>query len=239
MSLSLRNQATGDIFVVACAGRVVEGAESAALRQHLEELPPYATCIVLDLADVDFIDSSGLGLLVRVAMRLRMLQGDLKLCAVPRRIDQVLTITKLKSVFDMYPSQAEALAAFSKRPPRPSAHERIHVDVLCVHRSTDVLAFVRTLLRQEGYGVMASDNLVDALVLLQGTPARTVLIEADLRGLRTTSSASRFNQLIETLPVVEVPTNFATLDPGVAGQELLARIGTALGGDEAGAAARA
>ena len=239
MSLSLRNQPIGDVFVVACAGRLVEGEESAALRQHLEQLPPYAICIVLDLGEVDFVDSSGLGLLVRLAMRLRMSQGDLKLCTVPPRIDQVLTITKLKSVFDTHGSQDEAVAAFSRGPQRASAHERIHMDVLCVHRSTDVLSFVRTLLRQAGYGVMATDNLVDALALLQGTPAKTVLIERDLRGLKTTTSASRFHTLLETLPVVEVPANFATLDPGVAGQELLARIGTVLGAGGAGAAHRA
>jgi anti-sigma B factor antagonist len=227
VGLSLQNQRTGDIYVVACAGRVVEGAESAALRQHLDTLPSYATCIVLDLADVDFVDSSGLGLLVRLAMRLRMSQGDMKLCAVPRRIEQVLALTRLKSVFETYPSRTEAIAAFARRPER-AAHERIQADVLCVHRSADVLAFVRTLLRQAGYGVMAADNLVDALVLLQGTPAKAVIVEGELRGLRTTTSASRFNTLIDRLPVLEIPASLPALDPEVAAQELLARVGTVL-----------
>ena len=229
MSLSLRNQQAGDIFVVACAGRIVEGTESAQLRQHLEELPPFAAGIVLDLESVDFIDSSGLGLLVRLAMRFRMSQRDLKLCAIPRRVDQVLALTRLQSVFESYPSASEAVAAFATRPEPAAAHERIGVDVLCVHRSSDVLTFVRTLLRQAGYGVMSSSNLVDALALLQGTPARSVLIEGELRGHTATSSASRFNKLIERLPIVEVPAQFATLDPGVAGQDLLARVAIVLG----------
>jgi anti-sigma B factor antagonist len=236
MSLSLLNQPAGDIFVVACAGRIVEGAESAALRQHLDELPPYVTGIVLDLADVEFVDSSGLGLLVRLALRQRLSQRDMKLCAIPSRIDQVLTLTRLKSVFESYPSRPEAVAAFSIANQRVGAHERIGVDVLCVHRSADVLAFVRTLLRQAGYGVMSASNLVDALALLQGTPARAVLIEGDLRGAGTTTSAARFHALIERLPIVEVPADFATRDPGVAGEELLARVGAVFGrGGEAAA----
>jgi len=173
---------------------------------------------------------------VRVATRLRMTGGDLKLCGVSRRLDQVLTITKLNSVFESYASPAEALAAFSKGSASAAAHERIQADVLCVHRSTDVLSFVRTLLKQAGYGVITADNLVHALALLQSTPARAILIEGELRAMNATSSASRFNRLIERLPVVEVPADFPALDPGVAAQQLLAGIGTVLRGKSAAAA---
>jgi hypothetical protein len=98
-----------------------------------------------------------------------------------------------------------------------------------VHRSADVLAFVRTLLKQAGYGVLTADNLADALVLLQGGAPRAVLIDSGLRGLRTTASAVRFNSLVASLPTIELRPEFATGDPGAAGERLLADVAGLVG----------
>ena len=74
MALSLESRSVGDITVVTCRGRIIEGDEATALKQHLSDLPPHPY-FVLDLAGVDFVDSAGLGLLVRLLMNSRLRHG--------------------------------------------------------------------------------------------------------------------------------------------------------------------
>ena len=93
MPLSVQSRRVGDITVMMCRGRIVEGSESSALQQHVG-VPSQDPCIVLNLCDVDFIDSSGLGLLVRLLTRCRAAGGDLKLCAVPGRIDDRVALAR-------------------------------------------------------------------------------------------------------------------------------------------------
>jgi anti-sigma B factor antagonist len=228
MNLTLQIHRTGNIVILECHGQIVEG-DSDELRRRVDDLLIETPCLVLDLAGVDFIDSSGLGLLVLLATRTRMAGGDLKLCAIPAGIDRVLTVTCLKPLFGVYASPSEAEPAFSMRSRPQAVVERLEADILCVHRSTDVLAFVRTLLKHAGYGVVTTDNLSDALMLLQGSAPRAVVMDSDLRGIRTTPSAARFNDLIDTLAVVELSPEFPTRDAGMAGRELIERVAARLG----------
>ena len=100
MPLSLQSRRVGDITVVTCSGRIVEGDESATLQKHFDDLLPDDPYILLDLGGVQFIDSSGLGLLVRFLARTRTANGGLKLCAVPDTIAEVLRVTKLATIFE-------------------------------------------------------------------------------------------------------------------------------------------
>src|SRR5262245_18815785 len=157
MSLSFRSRVVGDITVVQCDGAIVEGAEAAALRQHVNEALEHTLAIVLDLKDVHFIDSGGLGMLIRILARTG--QGRLKLCGLTSRVSETLRITRLATVFDCHESEAEAIASFyadSVRASEPSAFAA--PNVLCVERSTELLTYVRQVLRQAGVGVMTADN---------------------------------------------------------------------------------
>lgn len=116
MTLSFSGRTIGDVTVLKCAGRIIEGAESAALRQHVSEVLTRTPAIVLDLGDVDYIDSSGLGTLVRILVRTG--QDNLKLCGLTSRISETLKITRLSSVFDCHEFEADAIAAFYR--PRPA-----------------------------------------------------------------------------------------------------------------------
>ena len=98
MPLSLTTRWSGDIPIVGCRGRIVEGPESVALREHLEKELAQQSVLVLDLGGVDFIDSSGLGLLVKFAMRVMKDGGELKLCGVAPRIQTTLKTTKVNTV---------------------------------------------------------------------------------------------------------------------------------------------
>jgi anti-anti-sigma factor len=222
--LSFETRRVGDITVVTCRGRIVEGAETVALQQHVDDLLPFGPHIVLNLADVDFLDSSGLGLLTRYFIRMRNARGGLKLCAVSPKIAEVLRVTHLHKVFEPYASEGDAIDAFYERTDSAGASFRFHADILCVEPSADVQAYIRELLIQAGYGVQTAGNLPDALILLQATRPKVLVINADLRAARQTQTATKFNRLADHVAVVELPADFSTHDAGEAGRQLLDRV---------------
>jgi anti-sigma B factor antagonist len=228
MPLSLQSRRIGEITVVTCSGRIVEGPESEALQQHLSDLLPYHRYIILDLGQVDFVDSSGLGLLVRFLARTHTAQGGLKLCAVPPKVAEVLRLTRLGTIFDRHDSVEQAIAAFYQGATSAGTSDRLNTDILCVEHSADVLAFVRELLKQAGYGVMTATNLPDALILLKATRPKVLVIGADLRSARDTSAAATFNHLADARTVVELPPDFSSRDAGQAGQHVLDQVRAAV-----------
>src|SRR5262245_52138292 len=111
MSLTYESRHIGDITVVTCRGSIAEGKELATLQQHVNDWlreTPYA---VVDLGAVEFIDSSGIGFLVRLRTKAQSAGGDVKLCALPPRVAEVLRMTHLAGLFGSYATQAEAIAA--------------------------------------------------------------------------------------------------------------------------------
>jgi len=228
--LSLQSRQVGGITVVTCSGRIVDGPEAAALQQELSDLLPDRRYIVLDLADVNYIDSSGLGLLVRLLMRIQGVHGHLKLSGVRANIGEVLRVTRLGTIFESHKTNAEAVAAFYQTAAAPLAPYRFDpVDILCVDKSLDVLAFVRELLVQSGYGVMTTDNLPDALTLLQATQPKLLVIGAELRTAKATRTAERFHELANAVLRVELPPDFSTVDAGRAADHVLAEVRAMIG----------
>jgi anti-sigma B factor antagonist len=226
MSLEVQSRLVGDVTVVTCRGRIVEGAESAPLKQTFDKVfdspDPY---VVLDLDGVEFIDSAGLGLLLRYLARSRAVRGHLVLSSVQPKVSEVLRISRLKSVLESYDSAADAIAA------SVDGSSRVSTDILCVEQSVDVQCYVRELLAREGYGVLTAGNLPDALILLQAARPKVLVIGADLHAARNTGTAERFNSLANAHPVVELPAEFSRDDAGDAGQRLLAQVRAAVTGE--------
>jgi anti-anti-sigma factor len=213
---------------VTCRGRIVEGTEADALRQQVEKELAQQSMLVLNLRDVDFIDSSGLGLLVRLAMRLRNEGGELKLCGASARTKATLKTTRVNTLFKSYESEAEAVSAFSLRPQAAAASS--NVDVLCATRSADLLAYLGQLLRQAGYAVSTTDNLAEAETMLAANRPKVVVIDSYLSAAVTgdASLRARFNLLIDGVPILELPAEFSTLDAGDAGRQLLKHVRAAI-----------
>lgn len=90
MRLSLETRDIGRVTVVRCAGRIVSGDESESLRTHVAWLLRDRKTIVLHLGEVAFVDSSGVGTMVRALTSVRQKGGDLKLCNVPEHTHKVL-----------------------------------------------------------------------------------------------------------------------------------------------------
>ncbi len=224
MQLSLEHRRVGDATVVTCTGRLVAGQEAAALEQSLEKHMPLARHVVLHLGGVDYIDSGGLGLLVRYLMRAQRSSGSLSVCAVSPKIDEVLRVTKLRTVFPPYESEAAAITDAHRD---GAAIDATGTTVLCVDRSTDVGAYLRELLKAAGYRVLTAHNLPDALVLLVATKPKVVLISAEMNAMRSTHTAEEFHRLAAERAVVELPGGFSTHDAADAGREVLRAIDAA------------
>ena len=113
MSLKIEVKQTGAVAVVTCQGAIVFGEESMALRDGVKELAGKNTQVVFDLAQVNYVDSGGLGAIIGIFTSLRNAGGDLKLCCLSERVRHVFAITKLLNVVEIHSGVEEAVRAFS------------------------------------------------------------------------------------------------------------------------------
>ena len=112
MPLSLIPHSSGEVTVLHCAGRIVAGPEIDVLRKHINSLLPGCRHILLDLEKVTFIDSMGMGELVRMLTSARRCGGDLKLCNISPRTVRVLRITNLHKVVEITETEEHGLNSF-------------------------------------------------------------------------------------------------------------------------------
>jgi anti-sigma B factor antagonist len=217
VSLTLQSRCVGDVTVVTATGRIVAGEESRSLQAYLDKHLRQAPHVLLHLGGVDFIDSGGLGLIARYLTRAQEGQGTLRVCAVSAKINDVLRITRLKSVFQPYETEADSIVDLHSRGRRQDASLE-NPDVLCVDESPDVLTYLRELLKEAGYRTLTAANVPDALILLKATHPKIVVIGAELR---STGAAEEFNRLAGAGAVVELPHGFSGQDAGEAAQQVL------------------
>jgi anti-sigma B factor antagonist len=114
MKLTLATQMKDGILVVDCSGRILFGEESSLLRDTVKKVLSDYKRIVLNLGEVDYIDSGGLGILVELRTSAQHAGGTIKLTSLTKRVGDLLQITKLLTVFDVYNSEAEAVESFRK-----------------------------------------------------------------------------------------------------------------------------
>lgn len=113
MSLKTGSRQVDGITIVDLNGRIVLGEATTALRELLQNLVSQGQKkILLNLADVSYIDSSGLGALVSGFTTLTGQQGSLKLLNLTKKVQDLLQITKLLTVFEVYSDEATAVQSF-------------------------------------------------------------------------------------------------------------------------------
>src|ERR1700676_53903 len=100
MALKTNTSSIDGVIVVYLSGSIFFGEESASLRILVKDLWTKSRQIVLDLGDVTYIDSGGLGALVALYVSARKIGGDIRLARVGRRANEVLQITKLVTLFE-------------------------------------------------------------------------------------------------------------------------------------------
>jgi len=114
MSLKVETRQLDGVTVVSCHGRIILGEESAGMRETLKRALTSSRQLVLDLSGVSYIDSSGLGTLVGVYSSARAAGADIKLAGLNQRLRDLLQITKLVTVFEVYDTVQEAVAALKR-----------------------------------------------------------------------------------------------------------------------------
>ena len=113
MSVKLSTRQVGDVSVVDVAGRITLGEGSSALRESLRDMVgKNHKKILLNLGDVSYIDSSGIGELVSGFTTVTNSGGQLKLLNLNKRVKDLLQITKLYTVFDVHDDEAGAIRSF-------------------------------------------------------------------------------------------------------------------------------
>ena len=114
MSVKLSTRQVGDVSVVDVAGRITLGEGSSALRETLRDMVSKGQKkILLNLGDVSYIDSSGIGELVSGFTTVTNSGGQLKLLNLNKRVKDLLQITKLYTVFDVHDDEAHAIRSFT------------------------------------------------------------------------------------------------------------------------------
>ena len=113
MSVKLTTRQVGDVSVVDVAGRITLGEGSSALRDTLRAMVGKSQKkILLNLGEVSYIDSSGIGELVSGFTTVTNSGGELKLLNLNKRVKDLLQITKLYTVFDVHEDEAHAVRSF-------------------------------------------------------------------------------------------------------------------------------
>jgi anti-anti-sigma factor len=226
MRLSLETRDVGRVTVIRCKGRLVAGSEAEALRTHIAWVLRDRRNIVLHLGELAFIDSSGLGAMVRTLSSTRQARGDLKLCEIPEHVQKILELSHLSKLFDAHDSEDHAIAAFYRVPlasAKPVCSGRC---VLCIHPNADVLNYLREILLRAGYEVHTTNNLRDALILMRVSRFDLLVVSAELSSPPVTQKT--FREASARLPLIELPNDFSTVEAGAAASILLEKIAASL-----------
>ena len=115
MPLYIVEKLMGGIIVLDMRGRITLGRETETLRSKIKQLIDAGSRrLILDLGEITYIDSVGLGTLVASLTSVRKQGGDLKLLRLPQGVHQLLQITRLVTVFEIHNSLESALQAFDR-----------------------------------------------------------------------------------------------------------------------------
>jgi anti-sigma B factor antagonist len=113
--MKIDSRTIGDVHILDCSGKITLGQGTMTVRNVvLDILKTGGRKIVLNLADVNYIDSPGVGELVSSYTTVIRQGGQLKLLCLTKKIQEVLAITRLLTVFQVYDSETEMLASFDK-----------------------------------------------------------------------------------------------------------------------------
>ncbi len=226
MGLNLESLLTGDVVVIRCQGRIVLGAEIDTLQAELDRQTKLRKRVVLQLAETDYIDSSGMGTLLRLSGALRSVGGDVKLCQVSAFALRVFEATNLQSLFLMYASETEAIEAFSMAARLPKEALAVaRTKILCIDTSRDLLAYLNALLKRPGYEVTTTQYLREVTMLVTALQPSVVICGPGMLGLPGAEAAvEKLQRCGPKLRVLHLPSGFSSADAGHAGADLVSQV---------------
>ena len=114
MSVKLQSRQVGDVTVVDAAGRITLGEGASAFRDLIRDLAAKGNKkLLVNLSEVSYIDSSGIGEMVSSFTTVTNHGGQLKLLGLSKRVKDLLQITKLYTVFEVFDDEASAIRSFA------------------------------------------------------------------------------------------------------------------------------
>jgi anti-sigma B factor antagonist len=214
------------VYVVKCAGRIASGEESKVLDEALQRGLREFTRVVLNLAEVNYIDSAGMGLLVRFLWHLRNRHGDLRLAEVAPFVTKLLTITKLSTVFQSYSTEEAAIVSFLQESVQATTEAQNNGPrVLFLDPTADTCAFVRAVLGRHGYRVLSTGLMGDAKILLSASSVDVIVLGPDCgSALLTPATLEVLRKLAPSAKTVVLEREFKSRAAEEAGMALLERI---------------
>ena len=116
MSLKMRTREVDEVIIIDVSGQITLGEASAAIRDEVRDQSGHGNRkILLNLADVNYIDSAGLGELTAAYSSVKNKGGELKLLSLTKRVHDLMQITKLYTVFDVHDDEKKAIASFGSQ----------------------------------------------------------------------------------------------------------------------------
>ena len=113
MQLRMSTRALEGVMIVDCSGRLIFGEESASLRDMVKKLLSDNPRLVMNLREVNHIDSGGLGTLVSLFTTARNAGGAVKLASLSKRVGDLLQVTKLLTIFEVFDDEEAAARSFN------------------------------------------------------------------------------------------------------------------------------
>ena len=115
--MKINEKAHGDVMVLNLSGKIMGGTDHELFHSEIKTLVNEGYVdVLLNMAKVNWINSTGLGVLVSGYHTVKKNGGQMKICTVSDRIDNILHVTQLKLVFETFETEAEALASFGIAP---------------------------------------------------------------------------------------------------------------------------
>ncbi len=112
--MKLSSKEVDGITIIALEGNVLGGPDASALNDQLHKFTEKRKKnIIVDLSKVQSMNSSGLSMLITALTTMKNAGGDLRLAAASKKIESLLVITKLSTVFELYPTVKKAIASFA------------------------------------------------------------------------------------------------------------------------------
>jgi anti-anti-sigma factor len=222
MQLRMESRPVGEVLVIQCHGRIVAGNEVFTLHSHVGDSIEKYGDVVLQLDQVEFVDSSGLGALMRLMQAARSKGKDVKLSGLTPKIRKVLELTCLLPQFETYETVEEAITAayLGSRYSRGKTGDA-RPSLLCVYGSTDVCTFLREVLCTAGYNAMTATTVDDARILLKATKAKLVVISPRIQSVHGKPVREALAAINPSVALFILDDDFATQDPGEAAGKLL------------------
>jgi hypothetical protein len=167
------------------------------------------------------VDSEGIGMLVRFATRLRKHGGDLRWAAPQPFVVNLLNLTMLSGVFQVYPTEDGATLSFVDRPVDRKTVGKAGPRVLVLDQSADLCSFVTTVLMQHGFDVKSANYFQDAKILLQVDHADYILIGPDTAHFCSETVLGSLKALAPKATTLQLAADFKSRDALEASEALL------------------